>query len=101
MKARDRPAVAVLRATLAAIDNAEAVELPAVAGLAIEASPVGPGTADVPRRELAESDVARIVRRERAELDAARADYLDAGRTGRAEQLHAAAAALRRCAFGE
>jgi uncharacterized protein YqeY len=87
MKARDRVAVAALRATLAAIDNAEAVEHVPSHGLAIERSPVGVGAAEVERRVLTEAQVADIVRAEMAEREAAARDYERAGRPERAEQL--------------
>jgi uncharacterized protein YqeY len=61
LRARDRVAVAALRATLAAIDNAEAVDTAraAVAGLAIEQTPMG-------EREAAARDYDRAGRPERA-----------------------------------
>jgi uncharacterized protein YqeY len=114
MKARDRVAVAALRATLGAIENAEAVggaaeaadgteaavDGTAAAGtgglagrslagrsLAIEQSPVGVGAAEVPRRALTEAQVEQIVRAEVAEREAAARDYERAGRAERAERL--------------
>jgi uncharacterized protein len=90
LKARDRVAVAALRSTLAALDNAEAVAGPASAGpLSIERSAVGVGAAEVARRELTGADVEEIVRAEVAEREAAASDYDRAGRTDRAEQLRA------------
>ncbi|MEN3308686.1 MAG: uncharacterized protein V7603_4888 [Micromonosporaceae bacterium] len=96
MKARDRVAVAALRAALAAIDNAEAVDrAPAVdKRLAIEQIPVGVGAAEVARQVLTEADVARIVRAEVDEREAAARDYERAGRHERAEQLRAEANVL-------
>ena len=96
MKARDRVAVGVLRATLAAIDNAEAVdhsEAPA-GSLAIERIPTGVGAAEVARRELSESHVEQIVRAEIAEREAAAHQYERAGRADRAGQLRAEAEVL-------
>ncbi|MBR7839812.1 GatB/YqeY domain-containing protein [Actinospica durhamensis] len=88
MRARDKVALAVLRSTLAAIENAEAVELPATPGsLAIEQTPVGAGAAEAPRRELTEADVERIVRAELAERDRAAQAYDQAGQPAQAEQL--------------
>src|SRR5262249_57611548 len=77
MKARDRLAVAALRSTLAAIDNAEAVDRAVSADdrLAIEQTPVGVGAAEARRRVLTETDVERIVRAEVAERTAAARDY--------------------------
>jgi uncharacterized protein YqeY len=95
LKARDRVAVAALRATLAAIDNAEAVPGPARPGsLAIEHTPVGVGTAEVERRALTEEHVADIVRAAIAEREAAAHEYDRAGRRERAGQLRAEAGVL-------
>lgn len=89
MRARDKVALAVLRSTLAAIENAEAVELSAMPGgsPAIEQTPVGAGAAEAPRRELTEADVERIVRAELAEREAAAQAYDQAGQPAQAEQL--------------
>jgi uncharacterized protein len=108
MKARDRVTVGVLRSTLAAIENAEAVDGSAAAGsaaagsalggsaagssaarqhLAIERSPVGAGATEVARRVLAEADVERIVRAEIAEREAAARDYDRVGRPEHAARL--------------
>jgi uncharacterized protein YqeY len=96
MKARDRVAVAALRATLSAIDNAEAVDrAPSVdQSLAIERSPVGVGAAEVARRVLTEAQVEQIVRAEVAEREAAARDYDRAGRPERAEQLRSEVSVL-------
>ena len=89
MKAGDRVAVAALRATLGAIDNAEAVPATSTVdgGLAIERSPVGVGAADVARRVLTEDDVAGIVRDAVAEREEAALGYERAGRPERARRL--------------
>jgi uncharacterized protein YqeY len=96
MKERDRAAVTVLRSTLAAIDNAEAVDAAAAAGgsSAIESSPVGIGVAEVERRALSEEDIVQIVRSEVAEREAVALDYDRAGRPERAEALRAEAQVL-------
>jgi uncharacterized protein YqeY len=96
MKARDRAAVAALRATLAAIENAEAAEVdPSVhKGLAIEQSPVGAGASEVPRRILTEEQVTHIVRAEIAERQAAARHYEELGQPDRAEQLRTEAGVL-------
>jgi uncharacterized protein YqeY len=96
MKARDRAATAALRATLAAIDNAEAVrpDGDTPGSLAIEQLPIGVGATEVARRVLTAADVERIVRDEVAEREAAAGEYERAGRTDRAEQLRAEARAL-------
>ncbi len=89
VKARDRIAVAALRSTLAAIDNAEAVDRsPSVdERLGIDRIPRGLGAAEAPRRILTEAQVADIVRAELAEREAAAREYDRAGRPDRAEQL--------------
>ena len=96
LKARDRVAVAALRSTLAAIDNAEAVDrAPDVdRNLGIERLPVGVGAAEVPRRVLTEAQVEGIVRAELAEREAAARDYERAGRPERADQLRGEAGVL-------
>jgi len=96
MKERDRVAVTVLRSTLAAIDNAEAIDAPAAAGgsSAIESSPVGIGVAEVERRALSEEDIVQIVRAEMTDREAAALEYDRAGRPERAEALRAEAQAL-------
>jgi uncharacterized protein YqeY len=93
MRERDRVTVSALRATLAAIDNAEAVDTPAAAG-AIESSPVGIGVAEAERRALSEEDIAQIVRAEVADREAAALGYDRAGRPERAEALRAEARVL-------
>ena len=74
MRARDKATVSALRATLSALDNAEAVSVDEaeLRGLALEQSPVGVGATEAPRRELSECRVADIVRAEATErLEAA------------------------------
>jgi uncharacterized protein len=97
MQARDRAAIAALRSALAAIGNAEAVEVPEVSarGGAIEASPAGLGAAEVSRRTLAEADVHRIVVAEIVERAEAARGYDDNGQPEGAAQLRAEAAVLR------
>jgi uncharacterized protein YqeY len=96
MKSRDRAAVSALRATLAAIDNAEAVVVDdgARPSLAIEQTPIGAGAAEAERRVLSEEDVERIVRAEMAERETAAEEYERAGHPDRAAQLRAEARAL-------
>jgi uncharacterized protein YqeY len=96
MKSRDRVAVAALRATLAAIDNAEAVK-PAEGprqSLAIEDLPVGAGATEAARRQLTDEDVAGIVRAEVAERESAAATYEQSGHPDRAGQLRGEAQIL-------
>ena len=87
MKSRDRVAVDVLRSTLAAIENAEAVSSPPGGSLAIEQVPIGAGATEVARRELSAAEVTRIVRNEVAGRLTAAADYERWGRADRAAQL--------------
>jgi hypothetical protein len=96
MKSRDRTATATLRATLAAIENAEAVAPPdgARPGLAIEQVAIGLGTAEVARRVLTDAEVERIVRDELTDRETAAAEYERAGRPDRAAQLRSEAAVL-------
>jgi len=65
MKTRDRVRTSVLRATLGAIANAEAVPSDARPNVAGRHEPT-----EVDRRELTEADVVAVVTRERAELGA-------------------------------
>lgn len=94
MKARDRRTVGVLRATLAAIDNAESVDIGEHRAGAVEASAVGPGAAEVARRELTEADIADIVRAEITERTESADTYDRAGRPDRAAELRVEADTL-------
>lgn len=98
MRARDKVTVRALRATLAALDNAEAVPVDAaeLRGSALEHSPVGAGATEAARRELSERSVADIVRAEAKErLDAA-AELTAPVHADRATELRAEAAVLFR-----
>jgi len=64
MKDRDSSRTAVLRATLGALANAEAVDAPT--GPISLTAPAG--TTEVARRELTDADVRAVIERERAEL---------------------------------
>jgi hypothetical protein len=96
MKERDRVTVTALRSTLAAIDNAEAVDTTAMTSgsLTIESSPVGIGVAEAERRALSDEDIAQIVHSEVADREAAALEYDRAGRPERAEALRAEAQVL-------
>ncbi|QIS74619.1 GatB/YqeY domain-containing protein [Streptomyces sp. DSM 40868] len=96
MRARDKAAVSALRATLAALDNAEAVPVgeDELRGVALEQSPVGAGTTEAARRELSERDVIEVVRAEAGErLDAA-AQLTAPAHADRAARLRAEADVL-------
>jgi len=100
LKQRDAELVAVLRATLAALDNAEAVpnQDRDRGSLALEAIPVGVGTQEVARRQLSDEDMQRLVRAEISERrDAARV-YEQAGQHGQARRLRQAADLLTEAA---
>lgn len=100
MKRRDRCATAALRSVLAAIDNAEAVAIDDLSAGPVEASALGPGAAEVPRRELTESDIERIVRVEVGERHAAAGEFDARGRADRVAALRAEAAVLEAFLFG-
>lgn len=99
MRARDRAAAGVLRSTLAALDNAEAVD-PAGAGLEqveherIAGTVGGLGAGEVPRATLDEEGARAVVAGEVAERRAAADDYDRVGATERARELRAEAALL-------
>ncbi|MFF4712584.1 hypothetical protein ACFY2V_14430 [Streptomyces eurythermus] len=96
MRARDKAAVSALRATLAALDNAEAVPVgeAELRGVALERSPVGAGTTEAARRELSEREVIDVVRAEAGErLDAA-AQLTAPAHADRAARLRAEAGVL-------
>lgn len=94
MKARNRNAISALRATLAAIDNAEAVDATEVRAGAIETSAAGLGAAEVARRHLTEADIEQIVRSEVTDRHTAAEEYDRLGRTDHGDKLREEAAAL-------
>lgn len=97
MKQRDKAAVAALRSTLGAIDNAEAVPAPDPAPIGdgpIAGAVRGVGAGEAPRQELTEAMVAAIVGDELRSRQAARAEYRRLGRDEHAAQLEAEITAL-------
>ncbi|WP_205623104.1 hypothetical protein [Sciscionella marina] len=96
MRARDRVAVSVLRATLGALDNAEAVPVAETRGMALEQAPVGVGATEVARRELDEDRITEIVRAEAEERLATAAGLTEATQQEHAGRLRAEAAVLQR-----
>ena len=84
MRARDAAATSVLRTTLSAIANAEAVEVPA-----------GTTATELPRRDLTEDDIRGIVRGERDDLTTTATELRTHGRSEEAAELDAKAAVLR------
>lgn len=101
MRAREADAVSAIRSAMAAIDNAEAVpvEVAPAAG-AIEASALGVGAAEAPRRTVEADEQQAIVRAEVAERLVA-AEQIEATDPVRAEHLRAGADALRQVLAGE
>jgi hypothetical protein len=100
MKARDTIATSALRSVLAAIANAEAVELPAAKGLPpadgqppptagahVAGSVAGVGAAEAERRALTGDEVAAIIAAEVADRRAAATGYDESGNAGRASRL--------------
>ena len=89
LKQRDAPLVAVLRATLAALDNAEAVPIQDYdhGSLALEQTPTGVGAREATRRELSDEDIERLVRAEMDERQSAAWVYERAGQHERARRL--------------
>lgn len=98
MRARDKAAVSALRATLAALDNAEAVPVDEAGtrGLALEQAPIGAGATDVARRELSECSVADIVRAEAAERLHVASELTAPAHADRVARLRAEASVLLR-----
>lgn len=90
MRERQADAVAVLRETLAAIDNAEAIDAgaapPAQHGVIAGGVP-GLGAGEVPRRSLSPDEVAAIVAREIEERRHAASTYAALGRDQEAAVL--------------
>ena len=94
MSARDRTTVAVLRTTLAALSNAEAVSAagsqPALGAFANE----------VDRKVLDDADVRAVIERERAELQASADEYEGVGQADEAAALRDQVAVLDRYLAG-
>ncbi|OIJ24699.1 hypothetical protein [Nocardioides luteus] len=96
-KARDTTATAVLRSTLAAIANAEALPVTEAALSAegpIAGAAVGVGATEAARRDLSDDDVRDIITGEQTERLAAATDLDAHGAAEKAEQLRAEAELL-------
>ncbi len=91
MKDRDSSRVTVLRATLGALANAEAVEAP-TGPISLTAAA---GTTEVARRELTDEDVRAVIERERDELLAAAEEREVLGLSGDAQALRCQAEMLQ------
>jgi uncharacterized protein YqeY len=101
IKGRDRTAIAALRTTLAAIENAEAVEVGPSAGLPtggqhIAGASEGVGSSDVPRHLLSGGEVAAVIRGQVDERHESAAQYEQLGQNATAEELRREAAVLTR-----
>ncbi|AHC25746.2 MULTISPECIES: GatB/YqeY domain-containing protein [Mycobacteriaceae] len=102
MKARAAETVAALRAGLAAIDNAEAVDIPDRTGALIPPGPesviagatTGLGSSEVSRRDLSSADVRAVISDLMAEYVTEADRYGALNRPEAAEQLRRQAAAL-------
>ena len=100
LRARDADAVAVLRETLAALDNAEAASLdlaPPVEHGVIAGGVAGLGAGEVPRLALGPEAATEVVQREARERRDAAALYASLGRreeAGRLGRQHAVLDAL-------
>ena len=98
LKARDTDALAALRTTIAAIDNAEAVPVPDTSrpatGVHIAGSRSGPGSTEAARRQLSASELRDILAGQITE-HTREADRYDAlGRADAAERLRRQARTL-------
>lgn len=88
IRRRDRDVISVLRTTLTAIGNAEAVD-------ASGSEPqVGIGANEADRRELTEEEIAALVLGERDRLHELSAEMSQIGQSEEAARLHAQAAIL-------
>jgi uncharacterized protein YqeY len=97
MKGRESMAIAALRTTLGAIDNAEAVDTsdrPTPQGGPIAGAVVGHGAGEAPRRELSEGQIRALVQGEVADRESAAADYERLGRHDEATRLRTESAVL-------
>jgi uncharacterized protein YqeY len=106
MKARDKVVVAVLRTTLAAFDDAEAVPPPAVGPGAgpttgpatseyVAGTSVGLGSAEVARRELTLDDLYAVLRAQIDERTAGAGTYAAHGQAEAGDRLRREADVLR------
>ncbi len=96
-KARDTTATAVLRSTLAAIANAEALPVAETAlsmDGPIAGAAIGLGATEAARRNLSDEDIRSIISAEQSERRAAASDMESHGAAEKAEQLRAEAELL-------
>lgn len=98
IKARDVVAIAALRCALAAIENAQAVDVPAaphVSGSQYVAGAVSAQGAEVERRELTDTDKRGLVQSQVDQRTIAAHEYEKLGHQDAADQLRAEAGVLR------
>jgi uncharacterized protein len=93
MKVKDEVTTRVLRTTIAAIGNAEAVGL-APDQASRTAPALGVGSTDVARRALTTDQLVEIIRTEARELDSAAVEYVRLGHLERARTLEMEVAVL-------
>jgi uncharacterized protein len=99
LKARDRVAVAALRSAIAAIENAQAVEVDGdtrrqTSSAHIAGASAGVGSSEVDRRELSEADMQALIRQQADERHDAADEYERRGRADTASRLRDEAAVL-------
>jgi uncharacterized protein len=92
MKFGDAMAIAAIRRTLGAIDNAGSVDVnsnqdPPTSSRGIAGSVQGLGPGDVPRREMDEGQIIDVVRAEVTSRKEAAQEYQDLGRVDEADRL--------------
>jgi uncharacterized protein YqeY len=98
LRAKDKSSLAVIRQTLAAIDNAEAPDVshaPAAQSEVIAGAAVGVGAGDIARRQLSPVEVTAIVEREMHERRESAAAYASLGRQSEAAALEREADVLQ------
>lgn len=98
MKARDKPAVAAMRAALSVIDNAEAADVsaaPPVEAGHIAGGVAGLGAGEVARQQRSDTELVALLRTEVERWESTARDADSLGRTDAAEHLRAEIAALR------
>jgi len=98
MKARNKPAVAAMRAALSVIDNAEAADAsaaPPVEAGHIAGGVAGLGAGEVARQQLSDPELVALLHAEVERWESTARDADGLGRSNDAEQLRAEIAALR------
>lgn len=99
MEAHDKIAVAAIRSALAAIDNAEAVQVDHSVttreSTGVAGGAVGLGAAEAERRSLAAADIHAVIETEINDRIAAADEYEKAGRSDAGGKLKAEADVLR------